>query len=716
LAQAPSHRACLRVSNPAPPTRALPKPRCMAQRGMNVAVLVLCLLSVAMVGVAGTRLAKERPVMKVVRLLQDMQAELEKESADDKQVYESLGCWCKENDAEKTKAIDVGEAKMADLNAALGEYAAKIEELREGLATTRAKLKQDQEALNSATAIRTQEASAFHGEEKELLDAVQACKQALVVLSKHHPSLSQLRSVAKTLEALKVMQQARDSLGKDKVAVLKAFLQQASDEGTGSLRRIPGFQSYTPQSGQIFGILQQMQEDFEADLSTAQKQEQKAREDYEALKAAKEAELAAGEKQLTQLKQDDAEFREKNVQAYEELNDTREQLEIDKEFLAKLRKRCEETDREYEARTKSRLEEIAAVGETIAYLNSDEAFGVFDKTVNTAFLLQTSALRRSPQRSVAEMAARHRAAQVLSRAGVPKLALLAESAQLDTFAKVQEAIQKMVAELNKQQQEEVEHRDWCIEEISKNKRTTADRDHKKTDLETQIDDTKKALAEFTKEIEAKQASIAEMEVEMKKASEIREAQHADFQQTVADHRITQAILRKASDRMAQVYGFIQEPEQAGAPHVQLSGNATDPGNGPARFTEYSKHAGGSKVLALLETVIADSKKLENEALAGEQDSQSSYENFMKDSNASIKQNQRAVVDLSAAKAKAEQTLSLAGADLKATLQELESLQGVLAGLDKSCDFLLNNFETRQEARLTEVSALKEASAILAGMK
>jgi len=145
---------------------------------------------------------KERPVMKVVRLLQDMKAELESEKEEDEQVFKMLDCWCKDNGQEKQKSIDLGEAKMGDLKTSMGEYAAKIEELRGALASTREKLRADQKSLDEATAIRSQEAHAFMGEEKELLDAVQACKQALVVLGKHNPSLEQLRQAAGTLEAL----------------------------------------------------------------------------------------------------------------------------------------------------------------------------------------------------------------------------------------------------------------------------------------------------------------------------------------------------------------------------------------------------------------------------------------------------------------------------------------------------------------------------------
>merc|ERR1719251_349615 len=116
---------------------------------------------------------------------------------------------------------------------------------------------------------------------------------------------------------------------------------------------------------------------------------------------------------------------------------------------------------------------------------------------------------------------------------------------------------------------------------------------------------------------------------MKRASEIREGEDADYQQTVQDQRLTQMILKKALARMKEVYLLQRKP---GAPHIQTSGTHTDPGNGPARFDKYEKNAGGAKVVSMLEEIIADSVKAENDAMAAEQDSQEAYENFMKDSN------------------------------------------------------------------------------------
>merc|ERR1719316_2476251 len=79
----------------------------------NVARIVLLLLAAARVDARTLQAGGERPVMKVVRLLQDMKAQLEKEKADDEAVFESLDCWCKTNEEEKTKALEAGQAKAS---------------------------------------------------------------------------------------------------------------------------------------------------------------------------------------------------------------------------------------------------------------------------------------------------------------------------------------------------------------------------------------------------------------------------------------------------------------------------------------------------------------------------------------------------------------------------------------------------------------------------
>ena len=97
--------------------------------------------------------------------------------------------------------------------------------------------------------------------------------------------------------------------------------------------------------------------------------------------------------------------------------------------------------------------------------------------------------------------------------------------------------------------------------------------------------------------------------------------------TIADQRASQAILKKALDRLAVFYAvksFIQARKQ---------------GQMPGSFTPYKKQGGGS-VMAMIQGVIDESKALENEAIAAEQDSQTAYEQFITDRNKSISANKK----------------------------------------------------------------------------
>merc|ERR1719281_939231 len=95
-----------------------------------------------------------------------MKAELETEMEDDKEVYEKITCWCETGMKEKTKAIEEGEATIAQLESSIEEYTAKLAELGELLKSTKDEKNKDFEALNKASAMRMKESGEFHGTEK----------------------------------------------------------------------------------------------------------------------------------------------------------------------------------------------------------------------------------------------------------------------------------------------------------------------------------------------------------------------------------------------------------------------------------------------------------------------------------------------------------------------------------------------------------------------
>jgi len=651
---------------------------------------------------------KTRPIMKVVRMLEDMKEELNKELEDDKAVQELLDCWCTTGVKEKTKAIELAESRISELEAALGEALAKINELKSKRKATQEDQYADQKALDESEEMRMKENKEFHETEGDLLQAIDATENAITMLSKHNPGFAQVKSVARALETARVSEMLlkKNSLSSDRMQIMKDFMNGA-ESATGFLQ-IPGMQSYAPQSGQIFGILKQMKEDFDVDLGEEQASEKKAVEEFEALKASKIAEIDTAKATIVQYDQDLAELGEQNAEAMKELEDTQEQLALDHTFLATMEKKCAGSDEQFEARVKARLAEIGAVEDTIEILNSDTSFEAFDKGVNSFLQVNSE-----------EKMVRNKVIAVLRKAAAasqnPAIALLAVSAQLDVFTKIKEEIDKLIGEMEAQQADEVEHRDFCIKSLNENNRSQTAAYEKKDSLTTRIADLEKSIETLTANLASTAQEIADTQNQMGRRSETREAENGDYQATVQEQRLTQMILQKAISRMAQVYAMLMQ-RQPGAPHTQTSATSTDPGNGPAKFKKYEENAGGKRVLAMLDEVLQDSKTMENDAIASEEDSQAAYENFMKDSNKFIIKATQSISDMTESKAKAEQDLVMAKTDLKGTMTELFGLHEESGDLHKSCDFLINNFELRQKARSAEMDALREAKNILSGMK
>merc|ERR1719158_2544575 len=119
---------------------------------------------------------------------------------------------------------------------------------------------------------------------------------------------------------------------------------------------------------------------------------------------------------------------------------------------------------------------------------------------------------------------------------------------------------------------------------------------------------------------------------------------------------------------------------------------------------------------MIQQIINDAKSMEAETIRAEEDSQKAYEDFVKDTNGSVEEKNRDIVHKSETKAKAEADLVQANDDKAAVVLELEQLGNYKAELHGSCDFIVKNFDIRQQARDEEIEALKQAKAILSGAK
>merc|ERR1719316_546041 len=370
-----------------------------------------------------------------------------------------------------------------------------------------------------------------------------------------------------------------------------------------------------------------------------------------------------------------------------------------------LKEKCQMTDQEWEERQKTRQLEIEAVSKALAVLSSDDAHDLFTKTFNPA-LLQKVSSRHSKRQAAASKLLYAAAKRIQS----PRLTAMAVQVRLDAFTRVKKAIDDMVAQLLKEKEDEIKHKDFCVGGFNENERDTEKKEREKKDLTEKIDDLTMPIDELTKSIETLKAEIAEMQVQLKRAGEDREKENKEFQMTVADQRATQKLLAQALnvlksfyDKKAKALALAQKEEPAGPPP-------------PPGFKAYKKNAGAGGVMGMIQQIINDAKAMEAEAIKSEEDAQKAYEDFVKETNNSIEAKSTDITNKTEEKAKAEGDKVEAEVEKEAVMTELEQLANEDADLHSSCDFVLKNFEIRQTARDQEIEALKQAKAILSGAK
>merc|ERR1719163_1595503 len=514
------------------------------------------------------------------------------------------------------------------------ETAAKNAQLTTDVAQLKKEIAENTAALDQATALRTKENGEFNDDEKDSIASIGSLKNAVMTLGKHNEgsSLMQRETLVQLTTMLRRHMKENTALFSGAVAPhqrqMLMNLLQRPDGMLSLLQESQGAPAYAPASGEIFGILKQMKESFETNLDSSRKDEAESANSYAGLKSAKQMEIKAATEKAFNKEAEAAVALKKNAEAKEGLQNTRKALAADTDFLASLKQKCATMDEDWEARSKTRGEEIAAVSDTIAILSEDDSKDLFSKSLG---LLQVHA---QSQRDAAQ---RVEAVQFLAEAGKklnsPRISYLATRMRFDPFGKLRDGIDNMVGSLGKEKDDEIHHKDDCVSDLNENDKQTTERSGHKADVEQEINDLNADEEHLDAEEKRLAQEISDAQIEMKKASENREKENKEFQQTVADQRATQEILKKAKARLGELYSkkaaLVQDRQPVpGAPAPEM----------PAGFGEYKKSGGGG-AMALIENVIADSVKVEKDAVQAEQDAQSAYESFIKDTNEEIKAKQ-----------------------------------------------------------------------------
>lgn len=703
---------------------------------MNSApVMALLSLAVAPVEAAQFQIAVStaaNPVRKVVTLLQAIQEKVQKEGEKETELHSKYMCYCGNGAGTLGKSMSDANAKIAEVTSSIAEAQQHQAQLQQELAEHRADRTAAKQNMADATAVRKTEAATFATYKAEAESNIGALGGAIAAVERGVAGAFLQTGAA---EALRKLVQSKDNMiDADRQDVL-AFLAAGQSDSS----------SYTPQSGEITGILKQLHDEFSQNLADATSAEQASIQSFDELIAAKSKESAAATAAIEDKEKRSGETAVSLAQMSNDLGDTKASLAADGNFLADLEKNCATKKAEWDVIVKTRNEELVALADTIRILQDDDALELFKKTIPSA----AAASFVQVQAGVA--ATRARALAMIKAARVSKSPMntqldfisLALSGKKIGFGKVIGMIDNMVTALGQEQKDDDAKKLYCGKEFDASDDKKKGLERSVSDAEASIAAAEEALATLTSEIKTLNDTIKALDKSVTEATEQRQNENKDFAELMQQDTAAKELLGVAKNRLNQFYNpkmYAPPPKRqlsaddrivvgmggtlaptpapggiAGTGIMALSQVKEAPGAAPEAVPAYSKKSGETQgVLQMIDLLI---KELDKEMTVGqteETDSQADYEQMMKDSAEQRASLVDALHNKEAAKADTEAALQSSQGDKKSASDELGATNAYISSLHAECDWLLQYFSMRQDARASEIDALGKAKAVLSG--
>jgi hypothetical protein len=690
---------------------------------MAVRAFVLLFVSISLcASLRVTVDSSANPIRRVVSMLQAMQKKVAAEGEKEEELMQKFKCYCSSSGGSLSESIAAAKAKGPAVTSDIEQAEAQKVQLKEDLKQHQSDRESAKKAVSAATALRAKEAGAYAAEKTETDSNIGAVNSAVAALEK-----GMAGAFVQTGEAQAVRRLALSTqyiLDADRQEIL-AFLSGAQGSG------------YSPQGGEIAGILKQMGESMAKSLADATASEDAAIKTFDELVAAKKKEEASATASIETKTQRLGELAVSIVQMKNDLSDTQAALLEDQKFLADLDKNCASKQTEYDERVKTRSEELQALAETIEILNSDDALELFKQTLPSAAASFIQVVGSGTARALSVL-------QDMQKTGRnPQLDFIALALEGKGagFQKVTQMIDAMIDTLKTEQLDDDHKKEYCATQFDSADDKKKNLDRAVSDAEAAIADAEEGVAAVKDAIAALEAGIKALDKSVAEASEQRQKENAEFKSLMASDSAAKELLGLAKNRLNKFYNKAlykappkRELSEEDRIAVNMGGTApataapggisgtgvtvlaqSAPPPPPETFGAYAKKSGESQgVIAMVDLLVKDLDTEMTEAQTQEKDSQADYETAMNDSAAKRAQDAKMLTEKTATKADLEADLQAHTAAKGSASSELMATAEFIASLHAECDWLVQHYDVRKEARVGEADSLEKAKAILAG--
>lgn len=670
------------------------------------------------------------PVAKVVELLKVLSKQLENDGRSDAAQYKKYDKWFKESDAESKKVISQTSSKIDELTSSLEEqdaFRTKASQSFEKVSNELAKLEGE---YNEAKARRAAERKTFEKNEADFMKGVDTLERSIAVLEKKMPKSAALLaesqssqalddqdadssapkqqslvSVAKKLRSLfesskdfslsTAQQDAVDSfvrlaaegavLTPEASTLASASFLQVEAQDNSEQGADPG--NYESQSGGILATLSSVLGKTKKQLADNQKQEAIDATEYKKLVSEMEKETKSKEKAISELRAQIAQSQEKTGQMKAQLIAAKELLKVTTEQMKTVQEEYAVKTREFKDRVGRRSDEELAVKEAMEILNSKDMKKILAK--KAASYVQYEVM---PRREVSEAdAAPTRRATAAEGGEEHSLSFLQSRShsrlhtRADPFGKVKSLIRNMLRKLTDQQSKDAKHAAWCDSEMAKSTQSKEFKENFVQKLKDRIEQMDAEIGQLTNDLKEIADDLADIKKNTAEATKVRMSEAHKAKKALAQYKDAQKLVSSAIKVLQRVY----------AKDSKVSSKAEDRGDM------------GSGVVGLLEVVVDNYSKLEQELTVSEGVAQKDYKKLMDESEIRQAVFNKDLEGKNRQKTKLNGDRMRASADLKSYEKELAAVLSYLAELKSAC-VKKDSYEDRKARREKELGGLKEA--------
>lgn len=655
---------------------------------------------------------------KVVKLLEDMQDELNRDMSSEKAAYEKMQCWCNSSKAENEKALSAAFNRATDLNASIAQASMDLEDFALKQKQSQAEMDRATSSLQNAAKIREKDAAVFKNREKILTDALASVqnglsgvlgtnstliqvKHAVAKLHSGHetfkvPSMLELQAFINDMDKVDISTyKAGLSLGKllgirKSLKVRKAAMKDRIFLQADGRKSNPDIQNV---SGELLALKDRLQKD----LRDARQAEADAIRAFTSLEAKSESHVNSAKDTLTRLVGLMATAQQTKAEASSELSDLRAKIQTNQDLLRMLPEKCNNATVSYERSKKDQHDEMAALEDAIEILSEDVSLEALAKPVN---FFQISSVQQQASDDLFRLG---------EKFGFPRLSLLALETGCTSTENVTATLDSFAKTLSREAKDDAAKRDWCVDELKQNQNDTLRAEDDRAQIISDGKAARDSLVKVKAQVVETKQDMQKLQQALSKATRLHQAEHQVFQQTIKDQRLSRQVLQKAIKSLAKYYAFTQVEYVKKHGHYLRGSRHT---RSPDKTTRYSS---GVSVVAMLQKVLDGTSRSISDAVKAEAQAQLNYETLVNMTKKALEDNEKILIGLTASVSDSKDSLNFEKQKLQENSEIIEGKVGALRDLKAECRTVIEGFETRQEARATQLKGLQDAKALLQSM-